>query len=175
MSNPNAPFVIYAMVTLDGVPVQDASVDAVLETSTGVRLPIHMLDDGSASAADTVANDGTYSQVIVPPADGSYKITVTAMKTKSSDAKTVGEIAGNTRLLPIKQDIPEEVTVPAPGGIFKVATYGNRIEVLNREKYKAVSYIFAEYTNTRRCKSVTVMLECNLSTGDWPHYKLEGR
>ena len=143
VSNPNAPFAIYARVNLNGAPVLDALVDDILETDTGVRVPIHLVDDGLTSvSADLLADDGMYAQVVVPPADGSYRITVTA-ETQSSKVRSVGEIAGGTRLLPIKQDIPEETQpVPAPGGLHKEVTYGKRVEVVNRAQYKAVSYIF---------------------------------
>ncbi|KAK1165148.1 calcium-activated chloride channel regulator 1-like [Acipenser oxyrinchus oxyrinchus] len=73
-STGNAPMVVYAEVKQGFLPVVHANVTAVIETETGIRTTLQLLDEGGAP--DLVRNDGIYSRYFINLQNGRHSLKV---------------------------------------------------------------------------------------------------
>lgn len=139
VSNANAPFVIYAKVAQNQMPVTGSKVTAMVHLEgTNQSMPVILADNGDGNA-DIAPNDGTYSAVFVPPQNGYYAISVTVQKDDSSSSSPKAQTINGFMLLPPSQDFGEpEPAMQIPGGIVEAASLNGIVQFVNRENFKAV-------------------------------------
>jgi hypothetical protein len=131
IANPDAPFVITAVVKQGTRPVTGAHVVATIQLADQISNEVVLLD--SAYGLDNPAGDGSYAEIALFPRNGDYTITVTVTKGTASTSQTV--TYRSPRLLPPDQSFEPIESVPFPTGATKVAALASAIHVTNTENF----------------------------------------
>ncbi|XP_041133266.1 calcium-activated chloride channel regulator 1-like [Polyodon spathula] len=81
-STGNVPMVVYAEVKQGFLPVVGAKVTAVIETETGVKTTLQLLDEGGAP--DILRHDGIYSKYFITLNNGRHSLKVNVQGSKGT-------------------------------------------------------------------------------------------